>query len=320
MKRDVRAARKRARVGGGQSRQDQIIIPDDQLTPDALAARYGLAPVGRRPALLPYIREIVRWLPFTVMLGTSRAASKNRNSYLGQIWSFLNPILNSLVYVLVFGLLLDVSRGVDNVIGFIVVGTFMYRSFNDVVQNGGRSIRRNQNLVKSLPFPRAVMPIAAAVSEAVMLLPELLVMLIIIKVSSAIPNMTPVIWDWTLILLIPAVILLYIFSLGVAFMVARVISFIPDLGNLLPFCLRLLMYTSGAIFPVSRYFSNETIQNILSYQPVAVMLDLVRQVTLSESTIPFTWSHWLWATGWAVSFFTIGLVIFWRAEARYGRE
>lgn len=68
------------------------------------------------------------------------------------------------------------------------------------------------------------------------------------------------------------------------------------------------------------YFSNPTIVAILKYQPVAVLLELVRQVTLNEPTIPFEWSLWLWGVGWAAAAMVIGLIYFWRAEARYGRE
>lgn len=295
-------------------------IPDDQLTPEALAERYGLRPVGEREGLLTYLGNVVRWLPFIVALGLASASSRNRNSYLGQLWNFLNPILNSAVYILVFGLMLDTSRGVTNVVGFIVVGVFMYRSFSDVVTQAGKSLRKNRTLMRSLPFPRISLPLSSTVSELAMLGPELLVMLVIIWLSGFIGRMEPVTWSWHLVLLIPAIVLLYTFAFGVALIVARIVAFVPDMAKMLPFILRIVMYASGTIFPVARYFSDPDIQAILTYQPVAVMLNIVRQVTLSEPDIPFDWTMWLWALGWAVIALVIGLIFFWRAEARYGRE
>ncbi|GAA2234814.1 ABC transporter permease [Rarobacter faecitabidus] len=295
-------------------------IPDEKLTSGDLAARYGLKPVGVRAGLVEYVRDLIRWAPFTVALGLAQASSRNRASYLGQIWNFLNPILNSAVYILVFGLLLDTSRGVTNVVGFIVVGVFMYRSFSDVVTGAGKSIRRSKSLIKSLPFPRASMPLSSTVSEAAVLGPEVVVMLVIIWLSGFIPRMATVTWSWHIILVIPGLMLLYAFSLGCGLFVARLVAFVPDIAKLLPFVLRLVMYGSGAIFPVSHYFTDGTIQAILTYQPVAVMLTIIRQVTLSEPSIPFNWTMWLWALGWAIVALAVGLVFFWRAEARYGRE
>ncbi|GAA2516128.1 ABC transporter permease [Rarobacter incanus] len=267
-----------------------------------------------------YVRSIGKWLPFAGELGFAQASSLNRNSYLGQIWNFLNPILNSLVYILVFGVMLGTTRGVENVVAFIVTGVFTFRFFGDVIGNGGKSIRKGSGLMKSLPFPRAVLPISQTITEFAFFIPEMVAMLIIIKLSGALHNAKPVHWGWDLLLLPVALIIAFFFSLGCAFIVARWVAFIPDLARLVPFCLRLVMYGSGAIFPVMHYFSNPTIVAILKYQPVAVLLELVRQVTLNEPTIPFEWSLWLWGVGWAAAAMVIGLIYFWRAEARYGRE
>lgn len=83
-------------------------------------------------------------------LALSRAYVENQHSYLGQLWSVLTPTLNATVYVIIFGLILQAGRGLDNTIAFIVIGTFLYRFFNESVSSGARAVTRNMNLVRSI--------------------------------------------------------------------------------------------------------------------------------------------------------------------------
>lgn len=295
-------------------------LPDDALDAAALAKRYGLSEIGVRPPLGTYLKQMWKWRSFVTVLATSRAASQNKNSYLGQAWSVLTPTLNAIVYVVIFGIVLGASRGVENSVAFIVSGTFMYRFFGDAVTSGARSMQKEMGLVRSLHFPRAVVPLSSTMSELATLIPELLVMLIFIHLAGLINKMVPVAYTWRLVLLIPAVILLYAFSAGVGLALARLVAFIPDFSNVIGFVLRFVMYGSGVLFPVSHYVGNPQISLILDYQPVAVYLNLARQAVLNEPTIPLDLSLWVWGVGWAVVTFAVGFLIFWRAEARYGRE
>lgn len=292
----------------------------DESGAKALAARYGLRRAGVRPPLGEYIRSVWARRQFIGVLARSKAYAQNQNTYLGQFWAVLNPLMNALVYVLIFGIVLNTNRGVQNVVGFIVVGTFIYRFFSDSVTQAAKSIPSNRSLVRSLHFPRAVLPLSAVLAQLASLLPAVAVMAVITWMSSAFmahvdggPN-----WRWLLI--IPALPLIYLFSTGCGFVLARICSAIPDLLNLLPFVIRILMYASGVIFPLNHFVSNHMVSLLLEYQPVAIFLDIARQAMLNEPTIPLDGVKWIWAAGWAVGAFVIGFVVFWRDEARYGRE
>lgn len=289
----------------------------------ALAAQHKLRQVGVRPSLLQYIRETWQRRHFAQFLANSRAYAENQHTYLGQLWAVINPTLNAAVYVLLFGFLLQIDRGMENVVGFIVVGVFLYKFFQDSVSGGASSISKNLSLVRALHFPRIILPLSNVMSNLTSLLPSVVVMCGIVYVTRFIPAVT---WggvDWTWFLLIPAIFLTYVFSLGFAFIMARIGAVLPDLMNLLPFFLRLGMYGSGVIFSIERYvgpLNNDALLTVMTYQPVAIYLDLARQALLQEPTIPLDATKWLWGIGWAVLFFVVGFIFFWRAEARYGRE
>lgn len=285
-----------------------------------IAERFGLRQVGVRPTLRAYVAETWRRREFARTLATSNALAENQGSYLGQLWAVLTPTMNALVYVLIFGLLLQVTRGQENAIGFIVVGTFMYRFFSECASDGAKSVQKNLNLVRALHFPRSLLPISAVMTNLASLVPALFVMAAIVLLSQFLPAVTFGGVDWEWLLVVPAVGLCYVFNLGVAFTLARLVERVPDLGNLLPFVLRVLMYASGVIFAIDHYVKDPALQSVMSYQPVAVYLNLARQALLDEPNIPLDGTMWLLGLGWAVLSLVVGFVFFWRAEARYGRE
>lgn len=278
--------------------------------------------MGVRPALRPYLRQLWQRRDFTVVLATSKATARHQNNYLGQLWSLINPILNAFVYVLIFGFVLHVSReGTNNAVAFVVIGIFMFRFFETSVNAGQKSIKDNISLVRSVHFPRAVLPISGVLAELTTLLPAIVVMVLIAWASGYIPDPSfaavPISWEWLLI--VPAVALLWLFNTGCAFMVARWVAITPDLQNVIPYVMRFLMYGSGVIFSIDR-FLDPPASMVLQYQPVAVYLYLARSAIMDDPAFPIDPVMWGVGAGWAIVFLLIGFLIFWRGEERYGRD
>ncbi|QFU99088.1 hypothetical protein KDY119_02614 [Luteimicrobium xylanilyticum] len=288
-----------------------------------IAVSAGLAPMGVRPPLGQYLRDLWSRRAFLWELSSSKAYARNRNSYLGQAWSVLTPLLSAAVYIIIFGIVLNTTRGVENAIGFILVGTFMFRFFEHAVSGGGKAIRGNTSLVRAVRFPRAVLPISVVLSELVTLGPALVVMLVVTYLSGLgeFPKFAyvPVSWRWLLLPL--AIMLLAFFNVGCAFIMARWVARAPDIQNLIGFVMRFVMYASGVIFSIDHYFKDHPgVGWVLQRQPVAVYLELTRACVLHEPTIPLTWQTWAWGVGWAALFAIGGFLYFWRGEERYGRD
>lgn len=307
--------------------------PPDPIAPDLtseqlldIARQGGLRRTGVRPAFWSYVRDVVSRWSFIRVLGESTAYSKNQNNYLGQLWAVLNPVLNALVYVVIFGLVLGASRGhLANSVAFIVMGTFMFRFIETSVHGGSRSISTKTNLLRNLHFPRAVLPIAEVYSQLATLLPALVVMFAMVLLSGLLPNYEPVYVTWWWLLFPVVILLLWIFNMGLAFIVARVASATPDMENLISFFLRLAMFASGAIFPVERFIerlpdSMTWFRYVMEFQPGHVFLYLGRSVVMQEDSMPHSMTMWYWGIGWAIATFVLGFIVFWRGEEKYGRD
>jgi teichoic acid transport system permease protein len=286
---------------------------------EALAEEYGLTRIGTRPKLAKYVGSLWSRRQFVVTLATSSAYNRNRNTYLGQLWNILNPLLWSSVYLLVFGLLLGARGDMDSstYVAFLVIGVFLFRFISSCMTSGAKSISGNISLVRSLHFPRAVLPISAVISEFVILIPALVVLGLIVVATGQGPN-----WGW--ILFAPAAALIWTFGVGIAFIIARLVADVRDLANLLPFVTRLLLYTSGVFYSIERFkesfYSNGVgwLYPIAENQPVAVYLNLARSTLMDD--VPMQGQVWILATAYAALSLVLGFIFFWRAEERYGRD
>jgi len=299
------------RSGTMDNMQDQSTDTTGIGDPAAVAARYGLHRVGTRPHLREYIGQLWSRRKFISVLATSKAYARNQNNYLGQLWSVLNPLILAGVYFLVFGLLLDTRGNIDNFVGFLTIGVFMFGFTSSSLTAGAKSITGNLGLVRALHFPRAVLPVSIALTELATLLPALFVLCGIVLISGETPT-----WSW---LLFPvAVLVQYAFNTGCVFVAARLVVGSRDLLNVIPMGIRLARYVSGVFFPIAYYVGDNPAGVLLEYQPIAVYLELARQCLLAE--VPLDPVLWAWGVGWALLFLVVGFVVFWKAEERYGRD
>ncbi|MDJ0465669.1 ABC transporter permease [Streptomyces sp. H27-C3] len=293
--------------------------PDDGLTPAQLAVKYGLSVSGARPGLMDYVRQLWGRRHFIIAFSQAKLTAQYSQAKLGQLWQVATPLLNALVYYLIFGILLETKRGIPHevFVPFLVTGVFVFTFTQSSVMAGVRSISGNLGLVRALHFPRASLPISFALQQLQQLLFSMIVLLIIVVAFGSYPSLS-----WLLIL--PALALQFVFNIGLALIMARLGSKTPDLAQLMPFVMRTWMYASGVMFSIPIMLADKDVPpwvtDVLQWNPAAVYMDLIRFALIdgygSENLPPHVWAV---ALGWAVVLGLVGFVYFWKAEERYGR-
>lgn len=273
----------------------------------------GLERVGARLPLHHYLARLWRYRDFIVFEARASVGTRNRNNLLGNIWLVLTPLLNGLTYFLVFGVLLQTSRGVENYLGFLVIGVFMFQFTSRCVTQGANSLVANRAVVKAFDFPRAAMPISAVVKELLAFLPALVMMFLLILV---LPEQEEVTWRWLLV--VPILFLQVLMGLGIGLILARWVSRVRDVAQLITFAIRLWLYGSGVFYSVERFVSDPDILAILELNPMHQVLTMTRE-SLLYSTTP-GWDNWLILGGWALGLAVVGTLVFWRADEKYGKE
>ncbi|RII19859.1 Teichoic acid translocation permease protein TagG [Streptomyces sp. YIM 130001] len=290
------------------------------LSPTELAARHGLTASGARPSLPSYVRQLWQRRHFITAFATAKLTAQYNRARLGQLWQVLTPLLNAAVYYLVFGVLVDTRRGVEDFVPFLVTGVFVFTFTQSSALTGTRAISGNLGLVRALHFPRAALPLALCLQQLQQLLFSMAALAVILLGFGV-----PVTTSW---LLAPGVLALqFLFNAGLALAVARLGSKTPDIAQLMPFLLRTWMYGSGVMFSLQSKLEGrdipEFVRTALEFNPAAVFIDLMRYVlidsfhTAQPPGQATTW--WITAACWAVVVGVGGFIWFWKAEETYGR-
>jgi teichoic acid transport system permease protein len=347
--------RERARDQGGPGTlTDDLAVPeaDPSALPDeplaALAARYRLRPSAARPGLFAYARQLWERRHFIAGFATARNVAMYTEARLGQLWQVLTPLLNAAVYYLIFGIILDTSRGVPKFLPFLITGIFVFNFTQRAFITTSRVMPDSLPLIRALPFPRACLPIGYVLIELEQLGMALVVLAVIVLAAGE-----PLTWYW--LLAIPALLLQAVFNVGMGLFLARLGAGADDFSQLMPFLVRTWMYASGVMFSIqtiSTLRHHPTITYLLQINPAAVYISLVRNAILlsqreswpgskpysaagcalyhtgKEKYVLYSaYCHgtvsmhglWLWGIGWAIFALMVGFVFFWEAETRYGR-
>ena len=193
-------------------------------------------------------------------------------------------------------------------------------------------------LIRALHFPRACLPLAYVLVEFQQSLVSMLVLFAIVLGTGE-----PLTWYW--LFLVPVLAMQATFNMGAALILARVGAGAQDVTQLIPFLTRIWRYFCGVMYSIAALpvAIPSWAKTALAGNPAATYITLTRQSLLASQRAaepgakpynfakckaglpqychaPLSTLHiWEAAIGWAVLALAIGIVYFWRAEARYGR-
>ena len=270
----------------------------------------GLHPVSFRPRFTRYLSDLWGRRYFIWEEAKGKSSTTNRELILGRAWNVINPLLNSAMYGLIFGLLLKTSRGIENFIGYLIIGLVFFGFMRQGLTAGAGLIQSSRGLVSSFSFPRAALAVSVTTKNFLQNITPGLV-----AICFGLAFQFPDVVKPTAILVVPLYFLIHLFACGLTLIVARMTAFIPDLKSLLNLVSRAWFYTSGVFFSFDRFTTNASVQQVLELNPAFQYLKAVRGVVL-YGEVP-TLKAWAYMASCALLCLGFGLVYFWRAEARY---
>jgi ABC-type polysaccharide/polyol phosphate export permease len=244
---------------------------------------------------------------------------KGANTFLGNLWWILDPLLQMGVYVVFVSLVLGVKTPGYPL--FILSAILPWKWFTSSVTDASSSVVSQERLIKQIQFPKIVLPVAATtagvVGFAYGLIPLAGIMLLFQD------RISP------FLLLIPVIgFVQFFFTLGVAFLVSAVNVFFRDLGNVLRHVLRLWFYLSPALYSMTvldesgTFQQNPLLRTLAHANPFAVLFEAYRAVIYGQ---PKTAPHapdWLALFGLLVAslvLLAIGTYVFKRLEPTFAK-
>lgn len=277
-----------------------------------LAVEHGLHRVGARPPFWKYLAEAWGRRDFVWAMSRYRVRADLESNRLGVVWLVLQPTINALIYGVIFYFLVgDKGRGGDYP-AHVVIGVFLFQFFSKSLSQGAKSITGNQALVQSLAFPRVTLPVGEVIEQFLSLMPSMALLAVVLPLMGHLPSV-----EW--LLMVPLLVLFTLFNTGVALIAARLTVHVRDLTQLLPFISRILFYTSGVLFNVNGVLAgNPTLLRLYDFHPLYQVLEMARAALMGGHT--YDPMYWVYFSAWAVVTFVVGLLFFWVAEERYGRD
>ena len=283
---------------------------------DAVVDDAGKADLGTRPlidlTLLPskfaYLRDAWHRREFAIVVPAQDLRAQNMDTVLGQLWHLVNPALLVGTYFLIFGVVIDTRRGVDNFLAFLIVGVVMFHFTQRVVQDAAVSITQNLGLICSIQFPRILLPAASVNGQTVAFVPALVLALVAVLATGERPSLR-----W---LALPGVLVAqFAFNLGAALLAARIGASFRDLRQILPHLFRLLFYASGVIFSVEAFVHGTVWRRAFALNPAYDIITSARWCLLGEPM-----DMWVLAglLVWCSLMPVAGFFVFHRSEQRLG--
>jgi teichoic acid transport system permease protein len=238
-----------------------------------------LRPLHAHVSTADYLRQMWARRAFAVAMPMEEVRSSHQNTLLGNVWHLGNPLLSVAVYYLVFGVFLQARGDIQNYVLWLMIGVFAFGLTQRSVLAGATAITTSQGLMRSMRFPRALLPLSIVIGRLLTFGFELSVLAAVAFATGQGFSMR-----W---LALPLVIVLHTtLNLGGAFVAARLNDSYRDVQQLIPFLFRLLMYVSGVMFPIRNYLGddlNPWISRAITWNPMVAMLDLYRAVFLGTS-------------------------------------
>jgi len=231
---------------------------------------------------------------------------KYRNSALGYVWSLLEPLLLSGVYVVLFTIVAGKPQRLYPL--WVIVGMLSWRFFGLCLQQSLASLISNEGTILSIYFPRCLFAIASACSSLVMTSLSLLVAVPFLFYFRVPPT--------ELLLMVPlGLVLLWMLGLGVGLGLACLNVVNRDVGHLFAFLVRAGLYISPVLWTVEMGQAKGTAIDYLLLNPAAVPITMIRN-GITGQPLSVSPGQIAYSVTFCVVAFVVGAMVFQRYEAR----
>ncbi len=215
------------------------------------------------------------------MLARRDIVGRYRGSFLGVVWSLVYPVFMLVIYSFVFGGIFKSHRGTDSSSPLefpliLFVGMNVFNLFSECISRSPGVVPAHTSYVKKIVFPLEVLPVVLLAGALFQFLVNLCVWLVFYGVFFQRPHLTS--------LLLPLVILpLLLFTLGGAWVLASLGTYLRDVGHLVGVLVTALLFLSPIFYPLTAL--PERFQHLMYLNPLAQVIENARQV-LIWGTLP----------------------------------
>jgi lipopolysaccharide transport system permease protein len=239
-----------------------------------------------------------------------------KQTILGPIWFFIQPLFTTIMYTFIFGNLAGIKTGDVPGPVFYMAGITCWNYFADCITKTSTVFRDNATIFGKVYFPRLIMPLSLVVSNLVRFGVQMILFLI---------TMAWFYWGRGLhsfhftsyLLLFPVIVMLMgLLGLGLGMIVTALTTKYRDLSLLVIFSVQLLMYGTTVVYPLSMILTKQPkLSWIVEYNPMTPIIETFRLGFLGSGT--FTWGLFGYAVAVTFGILFASIIVFNRVEKNF---
>lgn len=257
------------------------------------------------------IKEVWRYRDLLLMLVKRDFVSYYKQTILGPVWFFVQPILTTLMFVIIFGNIAKISTDELPKFLFYLSGITLWNYFSDCLNKTATVFKDNANLMGKVYFPRLILPLSIVTSNLIKLGIQLLLfffiwMYFLVTTATIQPNFYA--------LLLPFIILIIgLQALGFGMIISSLTNKYRDLIFLLSFAVQLWMYATPIIYPMSAI--PEKYKWLINFNPVTPLIEIFRYGFLGKGE--FSFISISYCIVFTILILSIGTIIFNKVEKNF---
>ncbi|MGE0567974.1 MAG: ABC transporter permease [Bacteroidia bacterium] len=258
------------------------------------------------------LAAIWRYRDLLMLLVRRDFVSVYKQTILGPIWFFIQPILTTLTFTIIFGNLAKVSTDGIPPILFYTAGTILWNYFSECLTRTSGTFTANASVFGKVYFPRLVVPISVLISNLVKLAIQFVLFAIIwIYYYSQTNSINP---NWTYLPLLPILILIMAgLGLGFGIFISSLTTKYRDFTFLISFGVQLMMYASPVVYPVS--IIPEKYKFWILLNPVSSIIEAFKYIFIGQGY--FSWNAIAYSTFFMFLLLMISVIIFNKVEKTF---
>lgn len=250
-------------------------------------------------------KELWRYRDLFAIFVKRNIITQYKQTILGPLWFFVQPLMTTFMYMVVFGGIAGISTDGLPQAMFYLSGILMWHYFSDCLTKTSSTFLDNQAIFGKVYFPRLVVPLATVVSNLVKMGIQLLLfvavyIMYVIKGVDVAPNIY--------ILLFPLLIVMLAgLALGFGIIISSMTTKYRDLTILFSFVVQLWMYGTPVIYPLST-ITDERLKLLMQLNPITSIIETFKFGVMGVGS--FSWGALLYSFGFMVVIMAIGIVVF----------
>ena len=255
--------------------------------------------------MIAAVREVIRYRELVLNLVRRDIKRRYKGSMLGFLWHLMNPLLILGTLWFVFGVMVQRIVGMEAYAVYLLSALVAWNLFSQSVLNASSNLVTSGGLIRKVYVPKSVFPLASVGGGIVNYLLSLLPLLLLVAIDRR-----PL--GWSLLFLPVGLLLLIIFTTGMALLVSGLNVFYRDVQHITEVVFLAWFYASPIIWPTS---IDSRLFVISAANPMAALIDCVRAPIYSGAMPP--WASLELAVVSSLGVFVVGAMVFRRLEPRF---